>query len=327
MNKLITIIGGSGFIGTNLIKELSDFDITNLDINKSIIYNQITTYADIQLLETLNISHNTHTIVLLAAEHKDNITPISRYYDVNVGGTRNVLKKMDELGINNLIFTSSVAIYGLDKKYPSETTLPDPFNHYGKSKLEAEQLILDWYNKNPYNKSVTVIRPTVVFGENNRGNVYNLLKQMNSGNFMMIGNGKNIKSMAYVGNLVSFIKNRIISNEKCFQIFNYTDRPDISMIELLNLINKRLNLRTNKLFIPYFIGLGFGYILDFYSFVFNYKLNISSVRIKKFCKTTHFNSDKAHSIFTPLYSINEGIIRTLDHEFTGKKSDVVFFSE
>jgi len=327
MNKHITIIGGSGFIGTNLIKELSNFDITNLDIKKSILYNHITTYSDVQFIESLTISKNTHTIVLLAAEHKDNITPISRYYDVNVEGIRNVLKKMDDLGINNLIFTSSVAIYGIGKKYPSETTLPDPFNHYGKSKLEAEQLIIDWYNKNPFNKSVTIIRPTVVFGENNRGNVYNLLKQMNSGKFIMIGNGKNIKSMAYVGNLATFIKNRIISNEKCLQIFNYTDRPDISMIELLNLINKRLNLRTKKFFIPYFIGLFIGYILDFFSFVFNKNLNISSVRIKKFCKTTHFNSDKAHSIFTPPYSLYEGIIRTLDHEFTSKKSDVEFFSE
>lgn len=327
MNKVITIIGGSGFIGTNLISELSNFEIFNLDKNNSALYNTITTYADIELIDTIVIPKNTNIVVLLAAEHKDNVTPISRYYNVNVEGTRNVLKKMDDLGINNLIFTSSVAVYGLGKNNPNELTIPEPFNHYGKSKLEAEQLIIDWYNVNPHNKSVTIIRPTVVFGENNRGNVYNLLNQMNSGKFLMIGNGKNIKSMSYVGNLVSFIKNNLILNEKSLQIFNYTDKPDITMIDLLKLINQRLNLKTSNIFIPYFIGLGFGYILDTYSLFFNKKVNISSIRIKKFCKTTQYNSDKAHSIFTPPYSIYEGLIRTLDHEFTGKKSNIEFLPE
>jgi hypothetical protein len=143
----------------------------------------------------------------------------------------------------------------------------------------------------------------------------------------MIGKGKNIKSMAYVGNLVSFIKNRIVMDEKSLQIFNYTDWPDITMIDLLNLIKKRLQLNSNNISLPYFIGLFIGHIFDFYSFVFNKKIIISSIRIKKFCKSTQFISDKAHSIFNPPFTLHEGIVRTLDHEFSGNNSEVEYFTE
>ena len=85
---------------------------------------------------------------------------------------------MDQNGVKNIIFTSSVAVYGLNKKNPNEQRPTDPFNHYGKSKLKAEEVLREWYEKDPENRQVQIIRPTVIFGERNRGNVYNLLKQI-----------------------------------------------------------------------------------------------------------------------------------------------------
>lgn len=59
-------------------------------------------------------------VVLLAAEHKDNVTPTSLYYTVNVEGMRNTLQAMESNGVTRLVFTSSVAVYGLNKDNPSE---------------------------------------------------------------------------------------------------------------------------------------------------------------------------------------------------------------
>ena len=53
---------------------------------------------------------------------------------------------MDKTGVKNLIFTSSVAIYGLNKINPDENHPDDPFNHYGKSKWDAELAIRNWYD-------------------------------------------------------------------------------------------------------------------------------------------------------------------------------------
>ena len=324
----ICVIGGSGFVGSFLIKELQKYKVYNLDKNPSPFFDNITENGDIRNLDEIKIHKNTEYVVLLAAEHRDDVSPTSLYYDVNVQGTKNVLDKMDKYGIKQLIFTSSVAIYGLNKVNPDEYHPQDPFNHYGKSKWQAEEVIKEWYEKEPEGKSVTILRPTVIFGERNRGNVYNLLKQISSGKFLMIGKGQNKKSMAYVGNIVALIKNRIEKNDPGYHIFNYADKPDFSMVELTQTIEEKMKIKSLSIKIPYLLGLMGGYGFDFISALSRKKFSISSVRVQKFCATTQFDSDKVHSSFKAPYTLKEGLDKTLEHEFINTKEDgVLFYSE
>lgn len=325
--KLI-IIGGSGFVGTRLIKSIQPNSYENWDKRES-PFKGITKIVDIRKSDTLVFDEiQNQTVILLAAEHRDDISPNSLYYDVNVKGTENVLEKMDKAGIKNLIFTSSVAIYGLNKTNPNEEHPADPFNHYGKSKWEAEQLIKKWYERDPKSKSITIIRPTVIFGERNRGNVYNLLRQISSGKFLMIGKGQNKKSMAYVGNIVAFIKDRIEKQEPGYHVFNYADKPDFNMNELSAVIETKMKLSLPKTNIPYWLGLIGGYGFDLLALITQKKLSISSVRVKKFCATTQFDASKAHSSFEVPYTIEEGLNNTLEFEFINpKEDDVLFYSE
>ncbi len=323
---MILAIGGSGFVGSRLLNEFESNEFKNLDKNQSPFFQNNTYIHDIRDLSGLDkfFKDVTH-VILLAAEHRDDVNPKSLYYDVNVKGTKNVLDAMDKYGIKNLIFTSSVAIYGLNKNNPSETHIPDPFNDYGISKWQAEQLIEEWYENDPIKKSVTVIRPTVIFGERNRGNVYNLLKQISSGRFLMIGKGKNKKSMTYVGNVVAFIMNRIKVSDLGYHVFNFSDKPDLDMNELVSLIENKLRIKTPGFKIPYFIGLSLGYMIDFFSFLIQKKLPISSVRVKKFCATTQFNSVKAKNIFNSPYTLEEGLNKTIENEFINPKKDKITF--
>ena len=326
-NKIL-IIGGSGFVGSKLIFELGENQCVNLDKNKSPFFSKITNIGDIRNLDDILITSKTKYVILLAAEHRDDVSPKSLYYDVNVKGTSNVLKAMDKVGVKNLIFTSSVAIYGLNKINPDENYAKDPFNHYGISKFQAEEVIKKWYEKDPKNKSVNIIRPSVIFGERNRGNVYNLLKQISSGKFLMVGEGTNKKSMAYVGNVVAFIMNRLEKSELGYNIYNYVDEPDLNMNELVSIIEDKLNLDLPKIKIPKWLGMLGGYIIDLIALIFNKKFSISSVRVKKFCATTQFNAKKAHKVFIPPYTLKEGINKTLENEFTNKKNDdILFYSE
>jgi len=325
---MINVIGGSGFVGSFLIEKLRDFKVTNLDKNPSPFFNEITTIGNIQNKNDLNFNKNISSIVLLAAEHRDDVFPTSLYYDVNVEGTKNVLEAMNKANIKNLIFTSSVAIYGLNKSNPDENHLEDPFNHYGKSKWQAELAIKEWFDRDPVGKSITIIRPTVIFGERNRGNVYNLLKQISSGKFMMIGNGQNKKSMAYVGNIVALIKERLDKTELGFQVFNYVDKPDFSMNELSSVVEKKMKIKLPKQKIPFRIGMLLGYGFDLFSLIMRKKTSISSVRVKKFCATTQFDSSKVHNVFKAPFSLQEGLDNTLEHEFLNRKEDnVLFFTE
>lgn len=315
-----TIIGGSGFIGSRLIDTISsEFIVSNLDKNKSSDHRIKTTQCDIRNLKEVEENlRDAEVIIHLAAEHKDDVSPVSLYYDVNVQGTKNILAAMDKNNINSIIFTSSVAVYGLDKNNPDEDHPADPFNHYGKSKWQAEEVLREWYSTYPEKRNLTIIRPTVVFGEENRGNVYNLLKQIASGKFMMVGKGLNNKSMAYVGNVAAFI-DFCVNNMKGCQLYNYIDKPDMDMNELVGQVEASLGKKMLKTRLPEWLGMLGGYTFDGLRLITQKQFSISSVRVKKFCATTQFDATKAHSSgFKSPYTLAEGLDRTLKYEFKNK---------
>lgn len=327
---MITLIGASGFVGTRLISQLGKENCQNLDKNQSVKFPEITTIQNILengLIDS--IPSATQTIVLLAAEHRDDVSPTSLYYDVNVEGTRKVLEAMNKKGIKNIVFTSSVAVFGLNKTNPDESHPVDPFNHYGKSKWQAEEVLREWHQKDPENRSLTIIRPTVIFGERNRGNVYNLLKQIASGKFMMVGNGQNKKSMAYVGNIVAFIQYLIETQKPGYRLYNYIDKPDTNMNELVRQVEQSLNKKLPAIRLPYWLGYLGGLSFDVLAKLTGKKFSVSAVRVKKFCATTQFDSTAAHnSGFKAPYTLLEGLDRTLHYEFIDpEKDEVVFESE
>ena len=152
MSKRIVLIGGSGFVGTRLIDlfQQKDYEIQNIDKQQSHFFPNITAIGDVRdKAKLMQLLHGATVVVLLAAEHRDDVTPITKYYDVNVGGMQNVLAAMEANDVKHIVFTSSVAVYGLNKENPNEEHLKDPFNHYGKSKWLAEMELEKWYRTHP----------------------------------------------------------------------------------------------------------------------------------------------------------------------------------
>lgn len=326
----VAIIGASGFVGTRLLGLLdenkSEYNLRNIDKQNSHFFPQITEIADVRDVEVMKGKlKNTDVVVLLAAEHRDDVSPVSLYYDVNVQGMKNVLEAMEINGVKRIVFTSSVAVYGLNKENPNEEHPADPFNHYGKSKWKAEQVLQEWY-KSHSDWNINILRPTVIFGERNRGNVYNLLKQISGGKFMMVGNGQNKKSMAYVGNIVAFIKFLIDNKREGYNVFNYVDKPDFTMNELVAHISKVLKKRILPTHLPYWLGMCGGKCFDLLAMITRKKLSVSSVRVKKFCATTQFDAKKAHSSgFKAPYSLGDGLANTLTFEFVNPPKDNITF--
>ena len=326
----ITLIGASGFVGTRLIELLKQnyASLLNIDKQQSYFHPDITTIADVLDKERIiSLLKGTDVVILLAAEHRDDVTPTSLYYDVNVGGMKNTLEAMETNGVKRIIFTSSVAVYGLNKKNPNEEHPTDPFNHYGKSKWQTEQVLQEWV-KTHTDWNINILRPTVIFGERNRGNVYNLLKQISGGNFLMVGNGNNIKSMAYVGNIVAFIKFLIENKTSGYNVYNYIDKPDFTMNELVKQVGISLAKKIPSTHFPYWMGMCGGYCFDLLATITRKKFAVSSVRIKKFCATTQFDATKAYSDFNPPRSLSDGLDITLHYEFMNdSKDNVTFISE
>jgi nucleoside-diphosphate-sugar epimerase len=303
--------GGSGFIGTRLIEELNaaGHEVVIIDIAHDADPTNILNQDKLNAMCT-----GCDAIYHLAAAHRDDIFPVDEYYEVNGVGTQNVTKAAQVNNIKKIIFTSTVAVYAMNSNNADETNAPQPFNDYGKSKLEAEQHLKNWANESPDN-CASIVRPVVVFGENNRGNVYNLIKQITGGKFLMIGAGQNKKSMAYVGNIAAFLQARLGSVEN-FEIFNYADKPDFATKDLIETIYEKLGRETPKLALPYGLGMMAGYIFDMLSRITRKTFSISSIRIQKFCADTTINADKAHATgFKSKFTLADGVERMVQHDF------------
>jgi nucleoside-diphosphate-sugar epimerase len=320
--KKISIIGGSGFIGQNLantfLKNNYSFEI--LDLVQSKGFETKYNFFDVTSLDGKE-KVTGEIIINLSAEHKDDVKPASRYYEVNEKGAENICRIAEAKNITTIVFTSSVAVYGFASPKTGEDGDIKPFNDYGKSKAKAEKVYQDWYQRDPENRKLIIIRPTAVFGKNNRGNIYNLFNQINSGFFTMIGSGKNIKSIAYVENLVDFITFSLNLNNG-YHLYNFIDKPDLDMNNLVKLIKEILNkqdILTIK--IPYFLAYLIGKVADLISFVTRTSFPISSIRVEKFCKNTQFDTAVTSSGFEPKITLNEAIKITLKEEFFDKAKD------
>lgn len=314
----ILVVGGSGFIGTRLLETLREqgHEFTNFDRQLSARFPEQTVTGDVRSADELTVASAGHdAIINLAAEHRDDVSPLSLYTEVNVGGAHALVIAAEANGIQRIVFTSTVALYGLDKNNASEDSVPEPFNEYGRSKLAAEGVFSTWANADAA-RSLAIVRPSVVFGEGNRGNVYNLAKQVSSGRFIMVGKGDNKKSMSYVGNIVGYIASRL-GAPTGIEIRNFADKPDLSSKELISILRDELNVHAaSGLRLPLPLGIAAGYVFDAAAKITRRTFPISAVRIRKFAADTTVNTDRLRSSgYTATYSLQDALRRTLASEF------------
>jgi nucleoside-diphosphate-sugar epimerase len=286
------------------------------DKNLSTVFPELCIIGDVRDREKLTESMQGVDLVYhLAAEHRDDVRPRSLYYDVNVGGAESLVFALNKNNVNKVIFTSSVAVYGLNIKEATENSPLNPFNDYSHSKHKSELVFKNWANTDREN-CLLIVRPTVIFGEGNKGNVYNLIKQIESGRFLFVGNGKNTKSMGYVKNISCFLTS-LINAGPGVHLYNYADKPDLTTAELVRLTQSSLGKNSTFDFrIPYWLGLLAGHAFDFLARMTGNSFSISAVRIKKFCSDSRISTENLKETgFTPPCTLVEGLKRMIKKEF------------
>jgi GlcNAc-P-P-Und epimerase len=332
MATVINVIGGSGFVGARLCRRLQVAGVGNfviIDKAPSLSFADKVAIADVRSVDALRrtIADNA-VIVNLAAEHRDDVRPRSLYDDVNIGGARNICTVAREKNVKTIVFTSSVAVYGFAPIGTSESGRIAPFNDYGRTKFEAEEVCKTWQAEAPGVRTLVIVRPTVIFGEQNRGNVYNLLRQIASGRFVMVGDGKNRKSMTYVENVAAFLE-YAISFKPGVHIYNLIDKPDFTMNELVGTVNRILG-KSEKvgLRLPFTIGYLIGKGFDAVAAITGKRFPVSGIRVKKFCTDSVYQTAVGQTEFVPPVPLADALEKTVRYEFLeSHEKEGVYYTE
>lgn len=308
---MVLITGNAGFIGTYLTDILlkEGQEVQGLDIHPRKDFEKGFTQIAGNILDKNIVREamvGVENIIHLAAEHKDFGITKEQYYKVNVEGTKVLLEVAAEMQIKKFIFYSSVAVYG-NNQPSSDNTEPQPNNYYGSSKLEAERAIREWVQAD-VSRKVIIIRPTVVFGARNHANIFRLVKQVSDGRFIWVGNGLDIKSVAYVENVVDATVFLSLQMKEGLQIYNYADSPHFTTKEIVHIIAAKAGVSVPTLKIPWSLAIATASTFDLLGKIFNIDFPITSARIRKFNTATCHKAEKIFTLgFHPRFTIEEGI--------------------
>ena len=318
----IVIVGGSGFIGTHLTRRLQaeGQDVRIVDVVPSRLMPEASVAADVRDEDALRrVFADASAVVLLAAEHRDDVRDPSRYYSVNVDGMTAVCRAAECADVSRIIFTSSVAVYDFGASHPiDELTTPAPTNHYGRSKLLAEQVLERW-RKSSDDRRAVIVRPTAVLGEGSKGNIRTLIASIRAGRFVMVGRGRNRKSLCYVGNLVSLLALLLRETPKELTV-NAVDKPDFTMGALVRFIRKELGVARliDRVRVPYSVAVAGGQAAALAGRVLGREVQTTALRIRKFRTETMVESKVFGQMpLEPRVPLEEGLrsmIRAFDHE-------------
>ena len=260
MNILVT--GANGFVGQSLVSNLLNNTkykvvagvrkIPEKKVNCE--YRLINNLEDKPVLSNVfrDIDVVIHTAARVHMMDDKSADPLTEFRKVNVEGTLNLARQAVEAGVKRFIFISSIKVNGegteLGKPY-TEHSKPNPINPYGISKYEAEQGLLNIAETTAL--EVVIIRPTLVYGENVKGNFHSLMKWTYKGVPLPIGGIKhNLRSLVSVDNLVDFIITCIDHKNAKNEVFLISDDDDISTASLLEEISKGLGVKNKAVNIP-----------------------------------------------------------------------------
>jgi len=250
MVKSILITGATGFVGKNLISLLAQQDYQlNAAVRRSetflapkvstTIVGDIDRNTDWQkaLLNIDAVVHLAGRAHILKEKSDD---PLTEFIKVNTAGTANLVKQSVQAGVKHFIFISSLGAITTQSDRPLNERSPcQPDTPYGISKLKAEQALLEIVQASAMDW--TILRPPLVYGADNPGNMARLIKLIKTGLPLPLSSIHNRRSFIYVGNLVSAIATCLQHPKARSETFLVSDREVLSTLELIQLLGKGLD--------------------------------------------------------------------------------------
>ena len=327
------IFGGTGFIGVFFAKHLLNtkqidkvylIDIISVSSKSSNFRRKLVAGDDnIVFLEgdvrkslmKLEIIDEIALIANFAAIHREPGHEDPEYFETNLLGAENVCQFAERVGCENIIFTSSISPYGVSETIKDELTLPVPVTPYGSSKLVAEKIHMIWQAKDVDNRRLVIVRPGVVFGPGEGGNVSRLIKAVIGRYFFFMGNKETRKAGVYVKELCNamwWVLQEQTKNGTRVSLFNMSMNPGPSIGEYVQAVCRTQKIKRFIPSVPYKVLISIAYLIDSLAKPLGIKHPFSPVRIRKLVRSNNI---------LPTFLINHGYQYqyTLDSAFADWK--------
>jgi GlcNAc-P-P-Und epimerase len=288
MNNNKTIIfGAEGFIGKHLARRLNS-EIISYDIKP----NSNSNICDIRKQIRTN-GNEINVIYNLAAIHTSPGHEYSEYFNTNINGAENVCDYAREKNINTILFTSSIATYGTAEDVKTEKSLPLPTSAYGISKLVAEEIHKRWQSEKPNDRKLIILRPGIVFGQNEKGNFTRLYKSMKKGHFLYPGRKDTKKAAIYVKDLVRLMIEMVEKENPGIHLYNNVYTPIHSIEYICKTIAKVTGIKEPKFTVPASILKIIANSINSFGKIIGKSFNgIHPDRVKKLMISTNINGQK-----------------------------------
>jgi nucleoside-diphosphate-sugar epimerase len=287
----ILITGSGGFVGKNLIDYLIDKFSIIKHIRNNVINKDVTCF--------IHLAGKAHDL--------KNISSFDYYYEVNTEYTKKVFDEF--IASNAKIFITLSSVKAVADKVENillEEFIPNPLTHYGKSKLLAEEYILS--KEIPDGKRVFILRPCMIHGPGNKGNLNLLYSFTSKGMPWPLGKFNNKRSFCSIDN-ICFVINELIQNEKIQSgIYNIADDEALSTNDIISLIAESQGKNSNIWNIPKFVINSLAKLGDLL------RLPLNSERLNKLTETYIVSNKKIkNAIKKPLpMTAKHGLLKTFD---------------
>lgn len=334
MNKpTVLVTGGSGFLGSHIVKELFDADspvgpaeVRVLDLKKYTGNEDITFFqGDIRDFDLVKKACEGVDGVIHCAAVVDWGTHSPQYvFDVNVGGTENIIKACKELGIRNMVYTSSLdAVFTGKPLRNIDDNQPYPgrfHNMYCESKVRGELLVKEACDGQ---LRATILRPSDIYGPADPYHMKALIGMAKTGFYARLGRGKSKSQHIFVGNMAwahVLALNALMKGRTGLigEAYLMTDAAPINFFRFFDQIVAKAGyrIRPKNLWIPRVVAYPLGAISESIAFLIRpvkrYNPGLSIFAVNYTCTDFIFNSSRAeeHFDFVPKYTEEEAIEAT-----------------
>lgn len=299
------IFGGCGFIGThtaNLLREKypnAKVYIADLLAGSS----EFSQRVDVRQEISMSGEFGKDTLIFnFAAVHRTPGHPDYAYFETNIRGAENVCEFARKHGINNIVFTSSIAPYGAAEDQKSEDTLPTPNTPYGISKLVAEKIHREWAAEKS-DRKLSIVRPGIVFGTDENGNMTRLYKGLKSRKFAYAGRKDTIKACIYVKDLAR-VMFAMAENERAdrIQLHNCCYYPSFTIEQICKTMLRATGMRRWIPFIPRKPMMAAATVCGIFG---GLGLGICPARVKKLMVSTNIDGKKLSKNYPLSYTLEE----------------------